>query len=177
MRPGCRSRRRASGSSTLKRFGSEPWGYLLRTSDGGRTWRPQLVGTDQPSPDGLVATGSSGAFLLADSRALLFTTSGGDRGDTSKVTVKSKRRKVRRRSVIRITGRVSGANGGAKVLVARRERGERGWVHQTATARIERDLHDELEAREDGHVRRAVGGGRGQHGRRLVPLVVRVKRR
>ena len=146
------------GFLTLKRFGSEPWGYVLRTTDGGRTWRPQLVGTDEPSPDGLVATGPSGAFLLANSRALLFTTSGGDRGDASKVTTKTKRRKVRRRSVIRITGRVSGRE---------RRRGCRGRPARARRARlgppdgdrgIQRHLHDELEAREDGNVRRTVGG-------------------
>ena len=35
----------AAGFLTLKRFGSGPWGYVLRTTDGGRTWRPQLVGS------------------------------------------------------------------------------------------------------------------------------------
>ena len=123
----------ARGYLALRRFGSEPYGYLLRTTDGGRTWRPQLVGTDEPSPEGLVATGPSGAFLLADTRTLLFTTSGGDRGDASKVTLRTKRRTVRRRTRIRVAGRVSGARGGAQVVVSRRERGERGWVSLTAT--------------------------------------------
>ena len=123
----------SDGYLTLRRFGAEPYGYVLRTTDSGRTWRPQLVGTDEPSAEGLVATGTSGAFLLADSRALLFTTSGGDSGDPSKVTVRTTRRTVRRRAVIRITGRVSGATGGATVVVSRRERGERGWVSRTAT--------------------------------------------
>jgi photosystem II stability/assembly factor-like uncharacterized protein len=121
------------GFLTLRRFDAEPYGYLLRTTDGGRTWRPQLVGTDEPSPDGIVATGVDTAVLLADSRTLLFTKTGGDRGDQSKVTLHTKRRKVRRRSSIRITGKVSGASGGAAVVVSRRERGERGWASRTAT--------------------------------------------
>jgi photosystem II stability/assembly factor-like uncharacterized protein len=121
------------GYLALSRFGDDSSGYLLRTTDGGRTWRPQLVGSAAPTAEGLVATGSEGAFLLADSSLLLFTTSGGDRGQPSKVAIRTARRSVRRRSVIRITGRVRGARAGARVFVARRERGEAGWVHQDAT--------------------------------------------
>ena len=121
------------GYLTLSRFGDDSAGYLLRTTDGGRTWRPQLVGSERPAAEGLAATGSDAAFLLADSSLLLFTTSGGDRGEPSKVTIRTARRKVRRRSVIRVTGRVQGASAGARVLVARRERGESGWPHQDVT--------------------------------------------
>jgi photosystem II stability/assembly factor-like uncharacterized protein len=121
------------GYLALRRFGADAGGYLLRTTDGGRTWRPQLVASDQPSPDGLAATGSNSAFALIGSQTLLFTTTGGDRGDRSKVTIRVKRRAVRRRSVIRVSGKVSGAGGGAQVLVSRRERGESGWVSQAAT--------------------------------------------
>jgi photosystem II stability/assembly factor-like uncharacterized protein len=121
------------GYLTLSRFGDDASGYLLRTTDGGRTWRPQLVSSETPSAEGLVATGDTDAFLLSDSSLLLFTTSGGDRGEASKVTIRTARRTVRRRSVMRLSGRVRGARGGARVLVARRERGESGWVHQDAT--------------------------------------------
>jgi photosystem II stability/assembly factor-like uncharacterized protein len=121
------------GYLALSRFGDDQGGYLLRTTDGGRSWRPQLVSSAVPNAEGLAATGSDAAFLLADSRLLLFTTSGGDRGEPSKVTIRTARRTVRRRSAIRLSGRVRGARAGARVLVARRERGESGWVHQDAT--------------------------------------------
>jgi photosystem II stability/assembly factor-like uncharacterized protein len=121
------------GFLTLSRFGDDSSGYVLRTSDGGRSWRPQLVSSETPSAEGLVTTGSGEAFLLADSSLLLFTTSGGDRGESSKITIRTARRTVRPRSVIRLSGRVQGARAGARVLVARRERGESGWVHQDAT--------------------------------------------
>ena len=123
----------ARGYLTLSGFGEDSSGYVLRTTDGGRTWRPQLVSSETPRAEGLAATGSGDAFLLADSSVLLFTTSGGDRGEPSKVTIRTARRTVRRRSVIRITGRVRGARAGARVLVARRERGESGWADQDAT--------------------------------------------
>jgi photosystem II stability/assembly factor-like uncharacterized protein len=122
----------AHGYLTLSRFGDDSNGYVLRTTDGGRSWRPQLVSSATPAAEGLAATGSQGAFLLANPGLLLFTTSGGDRGEPSKVTIRTARRRVRRRSVIRVRGRVRGARPGARVLVARRSRGESGWVHQDA---------------------------------------------
>jgi photosystem II stability/assembly factor-like uncharacterized protein len=121
------------GYLTLSRFGDDSSGYLLRTTDGGRTWRPQLVSSEGPTAEGLAAVGSDAAFLLADSSTLLFTTSGGDRGEPSKITIRTTRRTVKRRSVIRLAGRVRGAGAGAPVIVARRERGESGWAYQEAT--------------------------------------------
>jgi photosystem II stability/assembly factor-like uncharacterized protein len=121
------------GFLALSRFGDLSGGYVLHTTDGGRTWRPQLVSPAAPNAEGVVAFGSGDAFLLAGSTDLLFTTSGGDRGEASKVTLRTARRTVRRRSVIRTHGTVSGARAGARVVVARRERGESGWVHQDAT--------------------------------------------
>jgi photosystem II stability/assembly factor-like uncharacterized protein len=121
------------GYLTLSGFGEDSSGYVLHTTDGGRTWRPQLVSSDTPRAEGLAAIGASAAFLLADSNVLLFTTSGGDRGEPSKVTIRTARRTVRRRTVIRLSGRVRGARAGARVLVARRERGESGWADQEAT--------------------------------------------
>jgi hypothetical protein len=91
------------------------------------------VSTEAPNAEGVVAVGSDEAFLLAGSTDLLFTTSGGDRGESSKVTLRTAWRTVRRRSVIRVDGRVSGARAGARVVVGRRERGESGWVHRDAT--------------------------------------------
>ena len=165
------------GYLTLKRFGAEPYGYVMRTTDGGRTWRPQLVGTDEPSPDGLVASGPNGAFLLADSHVLLFTTSGGDRGDASKVTLRTKRRAVRRRAVIRITGRVSGADGGAQVVVSRRERGERGWVSQTATVASNRTFTTTWKLTKTAAFVAQWAGDADSTGDGSPPLVVRAKRR
>ena len=165
------------GYLTLKRFGSDPYGYLLRTTDGGRTWRPQLVGTDEPSPEGLVSTGPSSAFLLADSRTLLFTRSGGDRGDPSKVTLRTKRRTVRRRAVIRVTGRVSGAKGGAQVVVSRRERGERGWVSQTATVASNGTFSTTWKLSKTAAFVAQWAGDQDSAGDGSPPLVVHAKRR
>ena len=165
------------GYLALKRFGAEPYGHVLRTTDGGRTWRPQLVGTDEPSADGLVATGAGAAFLLANSRSLLFTTSGGDRGDPSKVTLRTSRRTVRRRAVIRITGRVSGAEGGASVVISRRERGERGWVSRTATVASNGTFTTNWKLVKTAAFVAQWAGDEDSAGDGSPPLVVRTKRR
>ena len=167
----------SQGYLTLKRFDSEPFGYVLRTTDGGRTWRPQLVGTDEPSPEGLVATGATTAFLLANSRTLLFTTSGGDRGDASKVTLRAARKTVRRRTVLRITGRVTGARGGAQVVVSRRERGERGWVSHTATVASNGTFSSNWKIVKTAAFVAQWAGDEDNAGDGSVPLVIRAKRR
>ena len=40
------------GYLTLSRFGDDASGYVLRTTDGGRTWRPQLVSSGEPERRG-----------------------------------------------------------------------------------------------------------------------------
>jgi len=167
----------ARGYLALSRFGDDASGYLLRTSDGGKTWRPQLVASTKPTPEGLAATGSDAAFLLADSRLLLFTTSGGDRGDPSKVTLRSKQRTVRRRAVIRLAGRVQGARAGARVLVARRERGESGWVHQDATVASNGTFTTKWRVAKTAAFVAQWAGDENSTGDGSVALVIKTKRR
>ena len=130
---------------------------------------PPRTGSWQPGP--------SGAFLLADSRALLFTTSGGEHGDPSKVTLRTSRRTVRRRAVIRITGRVSGAKGGASVVISRRERGERGWVSLTATVASNGTFSTNWKLVKTAAFVAQWAGDENSAGDGSVPLVVRTKRR
>lgn len=121
----------SKGYVVLSRFGDDQSGYVLRTSDAGRTWQPQLVTSKPIYGNNLVATGGTD-FVLANGSSFFFTTSGGDQGHSSKVKIKTSRRKVRRRATIRVSGKVSGASAGSKVLVARRLIGESGWDYQTA---------------------------------------------
>jgi photosystem II stability/assembly factor-like uncharacterized protein len=164
------------GYLTLSGFGEDSSGYVLRTTDGGRTWRPQLVSSETPRAEGLAAIGAGGAFLLADSSVLLFTTSGGDRGEPSKVTIRTARRIVRRRSVIRLSGRVRGARAGARVLVARRERGESGWAHQDATVASNGTFTTRWRLSKTAAFVAQWAGDEDSAGDGSVALVVRVKR-
>jgi photosystem II stability/assembly factor-like uncharacterized protein len=121
----------SKGYLVLSRFGDDSNGYVLRTSDGGRTWRPQLVTSASVLSNGLAAAGGTD-FLLEGGNSFFFTTSGGDQGDPSSVKIKTRRRTVRRKTTITVTGRVGGALAGSTVLVARRQIGESGWDFQTA---------------------------------------------
>jgi hypothetical protein len=122
---------RSRGYLTISRFGDDPKGYLLRTSDGGRTWRPQLVTTASVDPDGIAARGATDFALTLDG-SLFFTTTGGDEGRPSRVTLSTRRRHLRGAHTIRLRGKVQGAAPGTTVLVARRFRGDSGWDHHLA---------------------------------------------
>jgi photosystem II stability/assembly factor-like uncharacterized protein len=123
---------RSNGYLVLSRFGDDARGYLLRTTDGGRTWRPQLITSSPIDADGIAATGATDLALSTDG-SLFFTTSGGDEGAPSSVKITTPDRRLRGRRTIRVSGRVAGAAPGSQVLVGRRFRGESGWDHQLAT--------------------------------------------
>jgi photosystem II stability/assembly factor-like uncharacterized protein len=120
-----------AGYLTLSRFGDDAGGYLLRTTDGGRTWRPQLLTNAPLAAAGVVAKGATD-FALAVDGSLFYTSSGGDRGMPSNVRIATARRKLRGVHTIRVSGTVAGAATGAEVVVARRFRRESGWDHHVA---------------------------------------------
>ena len=111
------------GYLVLSRFGDDARGYLLRTSDGGRTWRPQLV-TSAPLRPGRRRREGNHRLRLCTDGSLFFTTSGGDEGGPSTVKLSTSRRRLSGARTIRVAGRVRGAAAGSRVLVARRFRGE-----------------------------------------------------
>jgi photosystem II stability/assembly factor-like uncharacterized protein len=119
------------GYLVLSRFGTNAGGYVLRTGDGGRTWRPQLLTNTALDPDGVDARGATD-FALASDGSLFFTTSGGDEGRPSTVSIAAGRRSVSGRGTVRITGKVSGAAPGTRVQVARRFNGDSGWDYRLA---------------------------------------------
>jgi hypothetical protein len=120
------------GYLVLGRFGDDAGGYALRTTDGGRTWRPQLITNAPLAAAGLTAKGTTD-FALATDGSLFFTTSGGDAGRPSSLTLSTSRKKFRGRRTIQVSGTVRGAAAGSSVLVGRRYRRESGWDHQVAT--------------------------------------------
>ncbi len=62
-------------------------GGVLRTSDGGRSWRPQVIG-HQPLAQ-VVAVGAAGGAALSNALGQLFATdSGGDVGTRSALTLR-----------------------------------------------------------------------------------------
>src|SRR4051812_519618 len=123
--------------------------FVLRTSDGGRTWRPQRLSVGTPAVDGVVAAGPSQAYALTVvrgpqgilGRQLFGTTSGGDAGTASRLTLSTPTRRFTRKALRRAGGRVSirgtlaGAQGGEQIVVSRRDAlGSSRWVRTVVTA-------------------------------------------
>jgi photosystem II stability/assembly factor-like uncharacterized protein len=115
------------GYAIVNRFGAFVAGFLLRTSDGGATWRPQLV-----APAALRDVESAGGtdYSLAGIDALYATTSGGDTGAVQSLSLSTRHRTLRKPSAILVTGRLKPADGGELVQVSMRTR--RAWAVQVA---------------------------------------------
>ena len=86
-----------SGYVSLNEFGHQGFGYVLRTKNGGKTWQPQLIAPDRVEVWDAQATGYA---LMPFEGGFFATTTGGQAGDPSKLTLdvpKGKTSKGRRR--------------------------------------------------------------------------------
>lgn len=115
------------GHAVISGFGrGSAGGFLLRTSDAGRTWRPQLV---SPAPiSGLAAAGGTSYALAADS-FLYATRTGGDAGSARGLSVTTRGRVLARAGTAIVRGRLASATGGEQVVVSMLSRGR--WTSQT----------------------------------------------
>jgi photosystem II stability/assembly factor-like uncharacterized protein len=98
---------------------------VLHTTDGGKSWTPQILG---PRPvAGIAAAGTHTGFatLRSGSPHVLFTDDGGEAGADSRLTLSD--RVVRRGRKFEIKGRLSPADGGEDVEVRVRKLNGRGW--------------------------------------------------
>jgi photosystem II stability/assembly factor-like uncharacterized protein len=133
----------SSGYLNVGDFGAG-LGYVLRTTDGGATWRPQSIATTSLLPNGLVATDAAHAFGLVSAggvqRQFFFTGTGGDAGAASSLTLKASPKSFtktalrRARGRVTISGKLAGAVGGERVVVAARATGGSAWTSRTVTA-------------------------------------------
>jgi photosystem II stability/assembly factor-like uncharacterized protein len=140
---------------SLTRFGTDAQdAYVLRTSDAGATWHPQLITLGSLPYDALVAAGSLGGAALVEgagsapsgapspARLEAFTTSsGGDvAGTVASIALRAPRSHLTRHALhaahgaVRITGTLSGAIGGETIVVSRRNLAGGEWQHQTVVA-------------------------------------------
>jgi photosystem II stability/assembly factor-like uncharacterized protein len=117
--------------STFGDVGS-PTGFLLRTDDGGATWHPQFVESQVIAEDG-VAAGGATDYLLGGQQALLFSTTGGDSGASSELTIKAPKTTYPKPAHIVVTGRLTPASGNERVTVSYRRPGATRWTAQTVT--------------------------------------------
>jgi len=134
----------SSGYLNVSAFGDGAGGYVLHTSDGGATWRPQSIATSPLLSNGIVAPDATHAFGLvaagAVQRQFFFTGSGGDAGSRSSVTLKASPGSFTKRSLRRARGRVTtsgklaGAVGGERITISARARNGTDWTSRTVTA-------------------------------------------
>jgi hypothetical protein len=112
-------------------------GYVLRTSDGGSSWRPQLV-SESSDVSGLLSTRDSTGLLLADRHLLFATSSGGDTGDRSRLVLRAARKRLNGVGKVKVAGKLTPAEGGEQVIVAmtvadpRRRKGAVDWEFKAA---------------------------------------------
>lgn len=119
---------KTDGFLVMSEFGDrKELGYLLRTTDGGKTWAPQLV-TDQAIRGYGIAAGST-SYALAGRSSLFSSTTGGQAGTSSTVAVTPSKTKLRKKARIRVTITVKGARQGDTAVVAGRRSGG-NWVQQ-----------------------------------------------
>jgi photosystem II stability/assembly factor-like uncharacterized protein len=140
------------GFETVSSFGGDTSNaYLLRTSDAGATWHPQLIAAGRLGPGDVAAESASNAFALIegpelagkpDNRLLFFTNSGGDAGAPSTLTISTKSTRLAKRKLARlhhtisVDGVLAGAQGGERIVVSRRDLAGGAWQHRVATAGV-----------------------------------------
>lgn len=123
----------SKGYAVISRFGDTRAGYLLRTSDSGKTWTPEYVVSEPIDAEG-VAAGSNGVdYLLGGSSNLLFTTTGGLTGAASKLTITTKTKSFKKvpKGNITVTGKLSPTQGADRVTVGYLPNGSTSWRSQT----------------------------------------------
>jgi photosystem II stability/assembly factor-like uncharacterized protein len=102
-------------------------GLLLRTADGGLTWHPQLL--NREAVRAVEAAGRTD-YALSGESGLFATTSRGDAGGPQSLSIRTKTSVLRKPARISVSGRLSPADGGETVVVARYLGGR--WQQQTA---------------------------------------------
>jgi photosystem II stability/assembly factor-like uncharacterized protein len=110
-------------------FGSVPGGLVMRTSDGGQSWHPQLVSRSEIAE---LASGGPVDYALAGESTLYATTVGGDIGSASTLTISARPRALKRPGRVLVSGRLSPADGGEEIVVSTFQKGR--WIHKLATA-------------------------------------------
>jgi photosystem II stability/assembly factor-like uncharacterized protein len=138
------------GYLTLGGFAAERGAsYVLRTGDGGKTWRPQRIATGEfPGTEGVISPSATRSYALTSTpaaggevfRSLFTTSTGGDLGAPSQLTLRTADRTLTRRQLradggnITVKGSLAGAQGGERIVVSARPAGRAGWTSQVVTA-------------------------------------------
>jgi photosystem II stability/assembly factor-like uncharacterized protein len=140
----------SSGYLTLRQYPSDAdVAYVLRTTDGGRHWRPQRIASGAfPGTEGVISPSGSRSYALTSTpaaggnvfRSLFTTSTGGDAGSASSLSLTTSRKRLTRaqfrRANRRITvrGALRGAQGGEAIVVSARSARSTRWTESVVTA-------------------------------------------
>jgi photosystem II stability/assembly factor-like uncharacterized protein len=170
---------RSNGYLAVDGFGGVGAGWLVHTSDGGASWRPQLVSKTPitSSPGTLTAAPGDTAYALVGFSDMFRTDTGGDLGTASALTLSTKTRRLARRAKIRVAGRMAPASPGAPVSVSIRELGSGTWRRQIVPVRSDGTFATNWTVRRSSVFVAQWAGDQGLNSDGSPPLSVTVGRR
>jgi photosystem II stability/assembly factor-like uncharacterized protein len=126
-------------------FGDRKHGYLtdntgrvLATVDGGKTWARQYPFYDSTAKSNAFVEASgrlSASTLVAGTNRVFTTTTGGRIGSSSRLTIKPSAVRVSKNTVVRVTGKLTPANGTERVTVLARVVNAKGGTRWTSVER------------------------------------------
>ena len=106
-------------------------GWVLATSDGGASWRPQLIEDSGLSQNGLEAPSGATAFALGVGQGrnadLFHTDAGGDQGAASAITAKPSVKHLKKAGTVRVTVQLSPSVSGVPVALFSRSGKSAVW--------------------------------------------------
>jgi photosystem II stability/assembly factor-like uncharacterized protein len=112
--------------------------FVMRTSDGGRTWRPQAIARGRTTS--VLATGPKQGYAVVDNTELFLTGSGGDAGKPTTLRLKTPLSAITAKALkkakgrVTVTGSLPGAVGGEEIIVSRRDLNGSSWSSHIVTA-------------------------------------------
>lgn len=112
--------------------------YVLRTSDGGGTWRLQAIARGVMSD--ALATDPLRGYALVGGNHFFFTATGGDAGNATSLRLRTaktsftKKELKKAKGIVTVSGTLPGAVGGEQIVVARRDVKGTRWSQQIVTA-------------------------------------------
>ena len=121
------------GYLIISRFGDDRGGFLLRTTDSGKTWTPEFVVSSQINAQGVAAGDGGTDYLLGGASSFLYTKAGGLTGASSKLSVTTKTKKFKKvpKGTITVTGKLQPTQGADRVTVSYLKPGGTSWKSQT----------------------------------------------
>lgn len=125
----------SSGYVSVYSFGNQRAGYVLRTKDGGKKWQPQLIAQEPVEVQDRKATGFAVDQTFSQDVGFFATTTGGQAGESSKLTLDVKKHKASKSSKkAKVIGKLSPPEGGEQIVVSSRKSGSTRWEDDTLTA-------------------------------------------